>query len=67
MVETETSGELFLAASLSGYPSGENFDYYDISTSDFHEIHIVWNTERVSRTYFIGVLTSSSSVATEPI
>jgi len=69
VVETSTSGDLFVAMSLSGYPSGENFDYYDIGESDFHEIQLSWpiTENRVTRTYFIGVLTSSTSVATDPI
>lgn len=67
MTETSTSGDLFLAVSLAGYPTGENFDYFDVNDSDFHEVNIVWHTGRTSRTYFIGVLTSTSSVATSPV
>lgn len=69
MTETNTSGELFLLVSLSGYPTGDNFEYYDISESDFHDIHILWEdlSERISRTYFIAVLVSSASVATDAL
>jgi len=68
MTETNTSGELFLLVSLSGYPTGDNFEYYDITDSSFHEVHMIWEaSERVSRTYFIAVLVSSASVATEAL
>jgi hypothetical protein len=68
MTEVDTFGELFLIVSLSGYPSGDNFDYYDIVNSDFHEVHMVWPAEeRVSRTYFIAVVVSSASVSTQSL
>jgi len=67
MEETSTSGDLFLAVSLSGYPTGENFDYYDVEERDYHEVQMSWQTENIQRVYFIGVLTSTSSVATDPV
>lgn len=65
MKEATTSGQLILLLSLSDYPDGENFDYIDYSDSDFHEFHLIWDTPRSEKTYFIAV--TKNPVAVTPI
>jgi len=66
LVETSSSGKLMLIASLEGYPSGENYEYYDIGPSNFHEIHIVWGNP-YHRDYYCGVTTSTVTMNSDPI
>jgi hypothetical protein len=68
MVETASVGSLWLLVSMEGYPTGENFDYHDISNSDFHEIHIVWYEPVLNNhIYFISVVPSTLIDTNTPI
>src|SRR3990167_9862558 len=66
LVETSSSGKLMLIVSLDRYPSGENYEYYDIGPSNFHEVHIVWGSPS-ARVYYAGVTTSTVTMNTDPI
>jgi len=67
MTEQSSVGFLTLFVSMSGYPTGENYDYVDYANSSFHEIHITWYNAPGSLMYFIGVVPSSLSVANNPL
>jgi len=55
VLETSTSGQVWLYVSLNGYPTLQNYDSSETSnTNTFHQIEVK-HTSQAARTYFVGV------------